>query len=87
MPDTMTNMDNRTLLRRTLVTMGAMVGACLAFVGTLTLVAVLMAGKAVAPPNAEADKSGDGKTVPATAVHGTPPAMPKAAPLRTPNKP
>ena len=44
MPDA--PIDNRTLLRRTLVMMGAMVGACVLLVGTLTLVAVVVVGRA-----------------------------------------
>jgi hypothetical protein len=45
-------LDNRALLRKTLVTMGAMVGACVVVVGSLTLVALGITGHVVGSADA-----------------------------------
>jgi hypothetical protein len=77
------SIDNRTLLRRTLVTMGAMVGACVLVVGALTLVALLLVGHSVASPSGEAEHAGSGTLVPASNVHGmvTPVKPPTVGPV------
>jgi hypothetical protein len=73
----MANADvrNDSLLRRTLVTTGAMVGACVLFVGTLSLIAALVVGHAVEPSSS----SSEGPVlVNADKLHGaaTPPKPP-----------
>ena len=85
MADTMTTMDNRTLLRRTLITVGVMVGANVVVVGLLLFIAVVVVGHAVNPPPAD-DKGGDTKNVPAANVHGVVPgAAPKGLPPKIPS--
>ncbi|HEV3191535.1 MAG TPA: hypothetical protein VGY54_13595 [Polyangiaceae bacterium] len=51
MPDV--TIDNRTLLRKTLLTVGVMVGACALLVGTLTLLVSAVVGGAVAGPGSD----------------------------------
>jgi hypothetical protein len=76
-------MDNRTLLRRTLVWMSAMVGGCVVVVGTITLVAVSIVGRASSPrSDAEQSGGGSGTVVPAANVHGSVPGS-KTAPVPT----
>jgi len=69
-------MENATLVRRTLVLAGAMVGACAAVVGTLTLAAVLVVGHAVGPASSAATDGTAGSGVPGApgAIRAAPPA-------------
>jgi hypothetical protein len=66
-----TRMDNRTLLRRTLLTVGAMVGGCVFIVATLTLVALGVVGHSVGSREV-ADAGGAATQTPATALHPGP---------------
>ena len=75
-----TAVDNRTLLRRTLITMSAMVGGCVFIVGTISLIAVAIVGKASsAHAEPEENSAASGAIVPASNVHGSVPG-PKVPP-------
>ena len=70
-------MDNEPILKKTLVTVGTMVGAWVAFVGTVSLVAVLVTSHFVGSSAGASDASGSATTAsPAPARAG------KADPLR-----
>jgi hypothetical protein len=71
-------MDNQALVKRTLLTASVMVGSCVLFVGTLTLIAVTIVGHAMSPPggdgaaatapdNAAAARAKVGASIPAAA--------------------
>ena len=69
-------LDNQTLIKRTLVTAGAMLGACVVVVGSIALVASIVVSHAVSPGGDTA--SDEPVIVPAGNVHGTVPGAPPA---------
>ena len=80
-------MDSEPILKKTLLTMAAMVGACVTFVGTLSLAAVLVTSHAVNPNGSDSasSSSSSDKSEPNIAAPlkpGAPVAMPKGAPQR-----
>ncbi len=74
-------MESEPILKKTLVTVGAMVGAWVAFVGTASLVAVLVTSHVVGPSGGDAKAEASGSTT--TASPSPDPLHP--APLARPN--
>jgi hypothetical protein len=74
-------MDNRTLWRRTLITVAAMVGGCAVVVGSLTLIAASVVGRAGGAGATE--QAATPGLAPAGNVHGAVagPKPPGAAPM------
>ncbi len=69
------------LLHKTLKTMGVMVGACVAFTGVVTLIALFAVGRAVGPHESSDPGS---SVVPASKIEGQrPPKAEDAPPTKT----
>jgi len=67
--------DNRTLARRTLLTVGAMVGACVVAVGALTLLAVTVVEHTLVAPSGDTPGSASSSSA-ATAARRSPGGKP-----------
>jgi hypothetical protein len=76
-------LETGSLAKRTLIAVGAMVGACVVVVGSLSLVALLVVGHAVGPVDADKSaKSAGPVLVPASKID--PLSKPVATPKRAP---
>ena len=72
------------LFRTTMKTMGIMVGACVAFTGALTLLALLVVGRAVGPSESSHDAP---STIPASRLDGQkPPSSSDEGPTKPASK-
>jgi hypothetical protein len=78
-------LETGSLAKRTLIAVGAMVGACVVVVGTLSVIAVMVVGRAVGPVDADkSDKSAGPVLVPANKIDPmSKPVMPPKAALGT----
>jgi hypothetical protein len=75
-------MEEQPLYKRTLLTVGAMLAASVAFVGMLSLLTVFIVGKAVGEPSSPATETSMADVLPGTGVHPEPKVAPKTAPMR-----
>jgi hypothetical protein len=74
-------LETGSLAKRTLIAVGAMVGACVVVVGTLSLLAVLIVGRAVGSGDAETNEKIAGPLlVPAAKID------PMSKPVATPKR-
>lgn len=72
-------MDGEPILKKTLMTMAAMVGACVVFVGSLSTVAVLITSHAVNPAgDSTTDKSELSRPGSDSSSPGSKPASPRS---------
>ena len=72
--------SDQDLLKKTMKTVGVMLGALALFMGTLTLLVVVVVGQAVGP-RSSSSSSEDSKIVPASNVHGRPGEKPESEPV------